>query len=41
MASPYYLVAPEAAADQPNIAAFFDWIIAETAPQAWNNDHRR
>ena len=30
----YYLVAPEAAADQPNIAAFFDWILAETALQA-------
>ena len=29
----YYLVAPEAAAAEPNIAAFFDWILAETAAQ--------
>ncbi len=29
----YYVVAPEATAGEPNIAAFFDWIIGETAAQ--------
>ncbi len=28
----YFAVTPEAAATQPNIAAFFDWIIAEAKP---------